>query len=174
MDQVKLIDHYTYFEQNQNSTLPFAIEFDSGVVGPNLVFVGSTHGSEPAGTIANIEIHKQLVSGELKLKMGKVVFVLGNPQAFLHSKRFVEKNLNRVFSAEIASGLEGARAGEFRDYFKSHKVDFLLDLHSVSVGDFQFVIYFHNHETVKTAVSISPIGTHLLADKKTIPGTLIE
>jgi succinylglutamate desuccinylase len=169
-----LTDHYTYFEQNQNSTLPFAIEFDSGVAGLNLVFVGSTHGSEPAGTIANVEIHKQLLSGDLKLKKGKVTFVLGNPAAFLGSKRFVEKNLNRVFREEIASGLEGDRAKEFREYFSSHKVDFLLDLHSVSVGNFQFVIYFHSPETVKTAVDISPIGIHLLADKKTIPGTLIE
>lgn len=166
--------YYNYFFKNQNTSLPFAMELDSGVLGPHVMFVGGTHGSEPAGVIAGVEIHKILNSGGVKPKQGKVTFVLGNPEAFVNGQRFIEKNLNRAFSEEISDNLEGLRAQEFRDYFVAQKVDYLIDLHSVSVGDIQMVIYFHNSNTQKVAMEFSPIGTHLLANAEVIPGTLVE
>lgn len=166
--------YYNYFSKHQNTSLPFAMELDSGVAGPHIMFVGGTHGSEPAGVVAGVEIHKILNLGEVKLKKGKVTFVLGNPEAFTNGKRFVEKNLNRAFSEEISDNLEGLRVKEFRDYFVAQKVDYLIDLHSVSVGDIQMVIYFQDLDTQKAAMEFSPIGTHLLANTEAIPGTLME
>jgi succinylglutamate desuccinylase len=167
-------DYYNYFQKNQNSALPFGIEYDSGVPGLHLMIVGSLHGHEPAGTIANVEIHKMFINGQMKLKSGKVTFVLGNPEAFLDNQRFIHKNLNRAFLDDIEQNVEGKRVSEFRNYFISNPVDYMLDLHSVSSGDFKFVVFFDDPELRSTAFDLSPVGTHLIVNAQTLPGSLME
>jgi succinylglutamate desuccinylase len=167
-------DYYNYFQQNQNSALPFGIEFDSGKPGLHLMFVGSLHGHEPAGTIAAVDIHRMLVADKIQLKSGKVTFVLGNPEAFLDNQRFVHKNLNRAFLDDIEQNVEGKRVAEFRNYFISNPVNYVLDLHSVSSGDFKFVVCFDDPELRSTAFDLSPIDTHLIVNARTLPGSLME
>ncbi|MEM1312186.1 MAG: succinylglutamate desuccinylase/aspartoacylase family protein [Patescibacteria group bacterium] len=167
-------EHYNYFQIHQNSSLPMAMEYDSGMAGSHIMFVGSLHGHEPAGAIACVEVHQKLKSSQLKLKSGKVTFVLGNPKAFLDNQRFVNTNLNRAFLDDIESGVEGERALEFRNYFDSNSVDYLIDLHSVSSGDFKFVVYFEDEVLSELAVKLSPVGTHLIVNSSILPGSLME
>ena len=163
---------HDYFLQNENTKLPFSIRFDSGVVGPHVIVMGCVHGNELAGGQALMRLHKSLLSGKLALVYGSVTMILGNPQAVLEHKRFIDENLNRVTKLTKNSSYEAKCMRQIRSYFKSNPAKIMLDLHSVSVGNFKMVVsYEEDYPGIDFIRSISDIPMIILAPKKLLPGT---
>jgi len=101
----------------------------------SIVLSCGVHGNETAP----IEICNQLVSAILKGEITtthRVLFIFGNLDAMVIAERFVEENLNRLFSREINStSLEGKLAQQIMkivdSFFDSAKGDkFHYDLHT--------------------------------------------
>jgi succinylglutamate desuccinylase len=162
-----------WFESHSNLNLPYAIEFDSQKPGKHLVVVGATHGSEPIGVVAAQEFFKHLQT--IQLKSGKVTFVIGNPEAFREDIRFIDLNMNRAFEDNLDLKLyEHQRVAEFREFFKSEKIDLLLDLHSYSAGVFVGgVVNEENLQSFETFSRISTLDTMIVVNQRNVPGALI-
>jgi succinylglutamate desuccinylase len=131
------IEGLNFFAQKQNIELSYSFCIRSSIPGSKIVIVGGLHGNEPVGIDAIIQIHKELEC----INKGEITFILGNPQAYLEDIRFVTSNLNRCFVPDYPKDYEGYRAVEITNYLKKYQPDYLLDLHSVSIGDVKMEIY---------------------------------
>jgi len=164
-----------YFQQQNNCELPYCIEVASDREGEHVVVVGGTHGNEPAGVRAMVAFHRQLQNGEIKLESGKVSLLLGNPQAYQKDRRYIDRDLNRSFDHPEGATLEGRRAAEIIEYLgRNNDIVALLDLHSVSIGDFKICVYEKdNSQILDLTLSISDIPLHFIYHPAHMPGTLI-
>ncbi len=69
----------------------------------DIVLSSAVHGNETAPIEICCELIKQLILGELHLEH-RTLFLFGNPASINISQRFVEENLNRLFSSKEFSG----------------------------------------------------------------------
>lgn len=112
--------------------------------GPTLVVVSGLHGNEPAGVRASQRIRDALTRAATPLQ-GQLILVLGNVTAFLEGQRFVERDLNRAWTAQQIRSLQedggiGVEDREQRDLLETLEAIlaeaegdvFLLDLHTTS------------------------------------------
>ncbi len=67
--------------------------------GPTLIFFGGIHGNEPAGVSALEEVFAMLNSESFEIH-GSVMGIRGNIPALLKQQRFLEKDLNRLWTEE--------------------------------------------------------------------------
>lgn len=154
------------------------LTFASAPSGRCLVVVGSVHGNEPAGRLA-IEKIKELVENKNWHIDGDVYGLIGNPLAIKSNERFVEENLNRAFGrAEIPGSYEEKRSEEITAWFKELAAQYtemyLLDLHSVSLGNTRIAIYnVENKRAEKWAREVSPIPFFLAEREEVLPGSLM-
>jgi succinylglutamate desuccinylase len=164
-----------YFKKHRNCELPYCIEVAADQAGDHVVIVGGTHGNEPAGVNAMVGFHRRLKDGEIKLNNGKVSLLLGNPQAYEKDRRHIDRDLNRSFGDPDDAALEGRRAGEIIAYLNRYDdVAALLDLHSVSIGDFKICVYEKaKAQSLDLALSISEIPLHFAYHPEHMPGALI-
>jgi len=65
--------------------------------GPTLIFFGGIHGNEQSGVTALERVFKELGTGAFSCK-GSAYGIRGNIPALLKGKRFVEKDLNRIWT----------------------------------------------------------------------------
>ncbi|NQZ07358.1 MAG: succinylglutamate desuccinylase [Algicola sp.] len=72
-----------------------AIDKDAG--GKDIVLSSAVHGNETAPIEICDSLIKKIIAGELELKQ-RVLFLFGNPASINFGDRFVEENLNRLFS----------------------------------------------------------------------------
>jgi succinylglutamate desuccinylase len=80
--------------------------------GPTLLVIGAIHGNEPAGVEAARAVLDRLDEHQAPLA-GEVVVLVGNPVAMAQGRRFVERDLNRQWTAErVAEARARARAPE--------------------------------------------------------------
>lgn len=89
--------------------------YRGGEEGPLLVCVGGIHGNEPAGVEALRRVLGRLAD-ERPVFRGEVVGVAGNLEALSRSTRFVDEDLNRIWTLERVArvrdrGLAAADAG---------------------------------------------------------------
>ena len=70
-----------------------------GDPGPTICFLGGVHGNEPAGVFALEKIFAYLQSHPMLIK-GTIVGLRGNIAALKEGKRFLEEDLNRLWSPE--------------------------------------------------------------------------
>lgn len=118
------------FERERNPG-PFAgpdIDHHPGsATGPHLVFGFLVHGNECGTLPAALRIGNELRRGSL-VAPGPVTLFVGNRAAALADERFLEEDLNRVFTFDRkADCLERRRAEELRPVLDV--ADFFLDLH---------------------------------------------
>ena len=96
--------------------------------GPTVAIVGGIHGDE----IQTVRALNHLAS-RTSIQFGAVHFVLGNPEAVARGERYLEFNLNRLFSENTLRGsvdsTEHRRARELMELFG--RCDGLLDIHTV-------------------------------------------
>jgi predicted deacylase len=120
-----------------NTGIPYIFSFDSGKPGPHVLVNSLMHGNEVSGAIAVAG----LLDHGLRPRRGKLTLCFANVEAY-HSfdpdrpdaSRFIDQDLNRVWSPEILddssrTSSEIRRARQMRPVIAS--VDFLLDLHSM-------------------------------------------
>ncbi len=79
--------------------------------GPILIFFGGIHGNEPSGVQALEHVFKTFHSTPLTLK-GSVYGLLGNIPAIIQKRRFVQKDLNRLWLKEEIERIENASETE--------------------------------------------------------------
>ena len=165
-----------YFQKQSNCELTHCIEVAADRDGEHVVFVGGAHGNEPAGVEAMVAFHRRLQSAEIKLVRGKVSLLLGNPEAYQKNRRYVDRDLNRSFGDIDGLSLEGRRDSEIRQYLDLYDyISALLDLHSVSIGEFKICVYEKDKaQSLDLAMAISDIPLHFAYHPEHMPGTLIE
>jgi Succinylglutamate desuccinylase / Aspartoacylase family len=148
-----------FFEAKNNLDLPFAFRLEADQVGPEIVIYGGIHGNEPAGVEAIIKFCQLLETAKIQHLTGSITFILGNPAAYILNRRFVDCNLNRAFDLSPVdypeifhsvpksktilhkTNYEQTRVREIQAYLGSlPRLDYSLDLHSVSVGDLRMAI----------------------------------
>ena len=116
-------------------------EYTSGKKGPLLFVSGGVHGNEPSGVLALQKIFKILHKEQPAIK-GRVVGVSGNRRALMENVRFIDEDLNRVWTEEnVRSGKEDSH--EKKEMFdiikvlkkvseKDHTKRYFLDCHTTS------------------------------------------
>lgn len=72
---------------------------------PTLVVVSGVHGNEPAGVEASRRVSRTLAHRAERLR-GSVVFVVGNVQALALGRRYVDRDLNRAWTADGMAALQ--------------------------------------------------------------------
>jgi len=165
---VSRIDHLNFFATKQNVELVFAFTARAEMSGPKIVIMGGVHGNEPVGLEAVIAIQKEIKN----LKCGEITFILGNPMAYLKDVRFIESNLNRCFVKDYPQNYEGYRAKEITDFLAKYQPDFLLDLHSVSVGDIKMEIHKNENQIIRELVNDDFI--QIVLSQKATSGSTIQ
>ena len=165
-----------YFRKNSAPSISHCIQISSAEPGDHIVIVGGTHGNESAGVKAIVQLHRSFRNGNITLDRGKISFLLGNPEAFQKAVRYVDKDLNRAFGNPDRLSVEGNRALEIKSFIKDNNdIKSILDLHSVSIGDFKIVVYsIDNPENSLLALKLSSIPLHFAFHPEHMPGTLIE
>jgi len=134
--------------------------FSGDFPGVKLLVLGAIHGNEKCGTKAIQNIIREIESGHLIVSQGSVTFLpISNPKAYIENKRFIDENLNRVFSTEhLGNAYEAALAKEIMDEIK--QCDYILDIHSYTSGSGPFVFQDSLNEFTQdfiSALKISPI-----------------
>ena len=120
-----------------NSGIPYLYTYDSGVPGPHVMVNALTHGNEVCGAIAVAD----LLRLGIRPRRGRLTLAFANVEAYLRfdpahpdASRFVDQDLNRVWTAAILDDAardssELRRARQLRPVLDT--VDVLLDLHSM-------------------------------------------
>ena len=67
--------------------------------GPTLVFFGGIHGNEPSGVEAIQEVFLRIEKEKLSLN-GNIYGIRGNVKALLAKKRFLDHDLNRLWTID--------------------------------------------------------------------------
>ena len=151
--------------------------------GPLIVVVGAVHGNEPAGVTAIRRLLDVLTADEPLLR-GRVVGLLGHPEAYARGVRQVDEDLNRVFTpARLADLRQGAPrsleaacaktllatlAAEVADYAPEELV--VVDLHTTSADGGDFVAMGDQPATVELGRGFgAPV---VLGLTSVLPGTL--
>lgn len=144
-----------------------------------ILIVGAIHGNEIVGVEAFNLFEEFLSLNEIQISGYKFQFLLGNPKAFLHKKRFIDSNLNRVFNlnpAEIKSfDYEILRSFDIKEKIKNiSNLELVVDLHSVSVGDIRMMLYLDQKINSRIVKKINLTPIEVLIDPSELPGTLVE
>jgi predicted deacylase len=119
-----------------NTGVDYVTTFDSGVPGPHVMVNGLTHGNEICGAYAVDYLFRHGVRparGRLTLSFANVEAYERFDPARPFESRYVDEDINRVWSAEVLGGprtsAELRRARALAPVVEA--ADFLLDLHSM-------------------------------------------
>jgi hypothetical protein len=117
---------------------------------PTLVVVSGLHGNEPAGVRAAQRVRETLARSATELQ-GELILLLGNVSALQDGRRYVERDLNRAWTAGqidrlLHTGGTGVEDREQRDLLaalesilsEARGEVFLLDLHTTSADGAAF------------------------------------
>ena len=153
--------------------------------GTLLFVVGGIHGNEPAGVRAIRRIFAELAQLRPPLA-GRVVGLVGNALALARGRRFLERDLNRLWTEERVQALERGEpvdeSPETREQrallaaFRAHMAGdweriVLLDLHSTSAGGAPFSIVSDTLQNRPVAFAL-PVPV-LLGLEERVQGTLL-
>ena len=121
--------------------------------GPTLVLFGGIHGNEPSGVEALEQVFRQLKVSELQIK-GSIFGIKGNLPALLEKKRFLEHDLNRIWThsrideikrrSELERSVEENELSEIyqliSDIFETQSPPFyFIDFHTTSSPTLPFI-----------------------------------
>jgi succinylglutamate desuccinylase len=153
--------------------------------GPLLLILGGVHGNEPAGAHAARAVLAELAARRTPLR-GRVVALAGNRAALRANRRYLARDLNRLWSAAELEALRVAdeqhddvERREQRELLaalqaelaRPHTRAILLDLHSTSAGGAPFGIMA---DTLQNRVIAFALGVPvILGLEERIEGTLL-
>ncbi|TKB45634.1 succinylglutamate desuccinylase [Thalassotalea mangrovi] len=162
-------ESFTFYLTNSNQQTQVSI-LDTGVIcfepvdmetNRDIVLSCGVHGNETAPIEICQQLIKELLQGTLTLKQ-RVLFLFGNPPAINLGSRFVEENLNRLFSGAHSDDIglanqERKRAKALEDYVREffdqggsiadNRQRLHYDLHTAIRGskNDKFAVYPFNH-----------------------------
>ena len=111
--------------------------------GPSLVCAAGIHGNEPAGVEALKRVLDELRAHPRPFS-GKLVALLGNTEAFSQGRRYVEKDLNRMWEKDRVARLT-ARNAEGLEHEDREQFELLEVLRSATRGDPGDVFFMDLH-----------------------------
>ena len=82
-------------------------EIKGSLNGPTIVFFGGIHGNEPAGIFALEEVLSKLDKRNVN---GNIYAISGNLKALKEGKRYINKDLNRMWTQEGLNSLLQSRS----------------------------------------------------------------
>lgn len=131
-------------------------EYTRGAPGPLFVVMGGLHGNEPAGVRAILEVLGQLEARRLPLK-GRVKGLAGNLEALRSGVRFVDRDLNRMWSREVLAEEEGG--SPVHEVGERNELQSLID--PEMAGAKRPIVYLDLHSTSAAGSPFSIIGDTL-------------
>jgi succinylglutamate desuccinylase len=160
--------------------------FTSGRAGPTVVVCGGLHGNEPAGALAAVRVCETMRERGPPLR-GQVLFVAGNIEALDRGQRYVERDLNRVWTWDRVRTLREQNPAHDRaeDHEQRELLEILdeaaaesqgrlvlLDLHTTSSEGPPFTIMSDTLRNRRIAFALS--GPVILGLEESVDGTLLE
>lgn len=158
--------------------------------GPLLICIGAMHGNEPSGVeaiqtmISNLKLEP--ISNPDFVYKGTFVGLIGNIGAFKENKRFITRDMNRMFIPELIESIKTkdhleAEERELMDLLdvihaeiessNAEKI-ILLDLHTTSSSGGIFSISTEDPESIRMSIELhAPVITGLL---KGLKGTTLH
>ena len=151
-----------------NTGIPYAWTFESGRSGPHLLVQALTHGNEVCGAIAL----DRLLLERLRPARGTLSLVFANVAAYDRfdradpfASRCVDEDFNRLWTPAVLGGtrdsVELRRARELRPLYD--RVDYLLDLHSMSEPCVPLAMAGRQRKGIKLAQAIA-MPEHVVVD----------
>jgi succinylglutamate desuccinylase len=128
------------FNKHSNSEeYQWHFHHDGGAIDFQLQVCSIIHGNEVGSLPAIIRILNELRDSTIQFG-GRLSIVLGNPEAALENKRFLESDLNRMFLQTTLDTHESRRAQQLMPILS--KCDLLLDLHQTILSSVQSFFIF--------------------------------
>jgi succinylglutamate desuccinylase len=122
-------------------------EYDTGRKGPLLFILAGLHGNEPSGVIAMQRVFKTLNERKPRSFRGRFIGMAGNLPALRQRKRYIDGDMNRLWSSEELERIQKLSAGDrnveerqvmellgiLEEAFSKQHTDYaLIDLHTTS------------------------------------------
>ncbi len=160
--------------------------YTTGRPGPTVVVTAAIHGNEPAGTYALQRVFATLGDRSVPLR-GKLMGLVGNIEAFDRGVRFIDRDLNRGWSAKRVAELlrreQDDSEGEDREqrelgrlflgvFAEARDPVYFLDLHSTSAGGSPFCAISDTLRNRRLAFSL-PVPV-ILGLEESIDGTMLS
>ena len=126
---------------------------------PKITFIGGTHGDELVG----VEVIKKLENYLTDKKVrGEINLLIANPLAVKEGKRFIDQDLNRLFSIDLIDNLkekknlnyEQERVTQIAPLLQNQ--DFVFDIHSTIKKGKSFVLIFDLEKQLDLARFFKP------------------
>ncbi len=165
--------------------------FEGGTPGPLIIVIAALHGNEPAGVRA-LEMVFDALEHERRDKpdfqfRGRLVGLIGNLQAFLTRQRFLERDLNRMWTEDFIQEIRVSKpedltteSREVQHLFESIAAEYqsstveasvFLDLHTTSAEGGIFSIPTDEGESLLLAQHLG--APAIVGLQASIPGTLL-
>lgn len=159
--------------------------YSVGRPGGTVFISGGLHGNEPAGALAAKRVMARLAELQLPVR-GRVMAVAGNLEALARDERYIDRDLNRVWTRKRIAALRAgasehiAESKEQREILKlldegmrDHGGSFtLLDLHTTSAGGPPFCLLSDTLANRRIAMRMGvPV---ILGLEECVDGTLLE
>jgi succinylglutamate desuccinylase len=154
--------------------------------GPTLIISGGIHGNEPAGIVAAQRVIAHLRGNDISIR-GDLIAVAGNLDALEMGWRFVDHDLNRVWTEDRVNELRASDPaldnaeqrqqrellGIFEEYRgRSRGQTIILDLHTTSAGGPPFCLF---SDTLANRRIATRLGVPLILGlEECIDGTLLD
>lgn len=118
----------------------FIIQFESETTGPTLVFFGGVHGNETAGIQALLKL-KKIISNHKKQLKGSIYGIVGNLKGVEQNKRFIDEDLNRMFTKKIVLSFQEKKHLEYNSEHLEQKelLNIISTLLKKNKGPFYFI-----------------------------------
>ena len=122
--------------------------------GPVMAFFGGIHGNEPSGVIALQNVFNHLETNQIEIK-GRLLGLAGNLPALSEKKRFISKDLNRIWDRDFSrqfqtrESLTNGQTAEFQEQCELFEIIepflelktpvYFIDLHTTSSDSVPFI-----------------------------------
>ena len=113
--------------------IPYSLQYSYQQSPYHILTICACHGDEVGSLPSALKYFQAFTSGQTNFN-GKWTLVWGNPQASQIRKRFVQKDLNRLYGHLDDSSLEGQRAFEVSKVIK--EADLFVDFHQTIMPTF--------------------------------------
>lgn len=123
-------------------SIPWSVSFAGLQHDRHVLFSGIVHGNETGSLPSLVRLAMSLSDGSVKYG-GRVTIVLGNVPACQVNKRFLEADLNRVFTEPSLQTAEGNRAQEMMRVIRA--ADLFIDFHqTIAPTERPFFVFPYN------------------------------
>ncbi|MEQ6120746.1 succinylglutamate desuccinylase/aspartoacylase family protein [Reichenbachiella sp. MALMAid0571] len=135
-------------------------DFEGHEDGPSVIFTAGIHGNEPSGIFALLEVLKKLKGSDIPFK-GNMYAFAGNLSALREGKRYIDMDLNRLWSEQIISGSESALLDNGSVEFNKELPELSEQIHSVLAKNKGPFYLIDLHTTSSETVPFLTIGDTL-------------